>query len=315
MKKRITLLGFMTIMFVLSINLFALGSQEEEGMDAPAVAEEMGGLDSVAAQLGVSKEELVAALGDPNQGPPDFEEAAGILGVDSSRLEELMKSMEGPGSVEREPYTISLNGIDFTITYEVFTWAELPSDATNERMDIVEYTNEEGLTHYYELVYLPEGNLNWYQCAYLAQDAGGYLACPGSEGENSFLFDMINDTKYFWYFPEEGDHYGISIGPFLGGYQPEGSVEPAGGWSWLSGEAWEYSNWAVNLDDGVVDKDPRDNTQPNDSGDGQPIMGFGELNQPVPTWGDYMETIGTYGESRLPGRSYAFIIEYESDPR
>ena len=56
-------------------------------------------------------------------------------------------------------------------------------------------------------------------------------------------------------------------------------------------EEWSYSNWAVNLDDGVIDQDPRDNTQPNDSGDeegSQPIMGFGEMNEPVPTWGDYM---------------------------
>jgi hypothetical protein len=65
-------------------------------------------------------------------------------------------------------------------------------------------------------------------------------------------------------------------------------VEPAGGWQWLSGETWEYANWAVNLDDGVKDKDSRDNTQPNESGNnapGQRVMGFGEMNAPVPTWG------------------------------
>ena len=54
--------------------------------------------------------------------------------------------------------------------------------------------------------------------------------------------------------------------------------KPTGGWQWLIGEEWDYTNWAINLDDGVVDKDPR----PNDSGDGQPIMGFGEMNLPVP---------------------------------
>lgn len=44
------------------------------------------------------------------------------------------------------------------------------------------------------------------------------------------------------------------------------------------------------------------------------VMGFGEMNLPVPTWGDYMDDIGTYGRDRLPGRSYAFIIEYNTKP-
>lgn len=160
------------------------------------------------------------------------------------------------------------------------------------------------------MVYVENGNLNWYQAAWLAQDAGGYLASINSAEENSFVFALVDDEKYFWSFEEDGAHYGISIGPFLGGYQPEGSVEPAGGWMWLDGTAFGYTNWAQNLDDGVIDRDPRDNTQPNDSGDGQPIMGFGELNQPVPTWGDYMEAVGTYGSNRLPGYSYGFVIEY-----
>ena len=40
-------------------------------------------------------------------------------------------------------------------------------------------------------------------------------------------------------------------------------------------------------------------------------MGFSEMNLPVPTWGDY----GTYGEDRLPGRAYAFVIKYEAMPK
>lgn len=113
------------------------------------------------------------------------------------------------------------------------------------------------------------------------------------------------------------NHHEISIGPFIGGYQAEGSAEPAGGWHWLSGEPWEYTNWAEDLNDGEVDKDPRNNSQPNDSGKskyGQRIMGFGEMNVPVPTWGDYMDDVGTYGLKRSPGRSYGFIIEYDAVP-
>lgn len=43
-------------------------------------------------------------------------------------------------------------------------------------------------------------------------------------------------------------------------------------------------------------------------------MGFGDLNVPVDTWGDYMEDVGTYGKTKLPGQSYGFVIEYEADP-
>jgi hypothetical protein len=215
---------------------------------------------------------------------------------------------------------VTINGIEFKFEqrYAFFGWDHLPSDLKIERMPIQRFTSAAGYTHYYELVYLPDGNLNWYQAAYLAADAGGYLASPTSAEENNFLFAQVDDPKYFWRFPAgsgQMNHYGISIGPFLGGYQPEGSQEPAGGWIWLSGEKMTYTNWAVNLDDGVIDKDPRPNDQPNDSGGhNQRVMGFGEMNLPVATWGDYMDAVGTYGRERLPGRSYAFIIEYETLP-
>jgi hypothetical protein len=168
---------------------------------------------------------------------------------------------------------VTINSIDFDVSssYQFFTWSDLPSDVIYERQPVQAFTNTNGDTHYYEAVYVSSGNLNWFQAAYLAQDAGGYLACISSEEENTFVFNLVSDEKYFWSFPPgtgTRNHYEISIGPFLGGYQPEVAAEPDGGWSWLCGEAWEYSNWAVNLDDGVIDKDPRDNSQPNDSGDG-----------------------------------------------
>lgn len=232
-------------------------------------------------------------------------------------------NMSADGSGSSPVTTINLNGVDFNLyeQYDFFVWEELPLDVKFQRMGIKEFTSPIGIKHYYEVISISSGNLNWYQAAYLAQDAGGYLACPTSEEENRFLFNQVNNRKYFWFFPpydgsQRGNHYEIGIGPFLGGYQPEGSDEPAGGWSWLSGEKWDYDNWAVNLDDGVTDKDPRNNTQPNDSGNNnQRVMGFGEMNQPVPTWGDYMDGVGTYGVKRSPGKSYGFIIEYESDPR
>ncbi|MGD1823019.1 MAG: hypothetical protein ACPKM0_09715 [Pleomorphochaeta sp.] len=294
----------------------ATSSASIEAEDNQNVSSNEDPLAIAAKELGIDAVELQNALGNPSDGAPNFEEVADTLGIDATELENVMKKIMASEeqSVTLEPYDTVINGVTFNITYELFTWDTLPEDVEIESMGIEEFTNEDGVTHYYEFFYLPAGNLNWYQVATLAEEAGGYLACPTSDEENAFIFSHFNDDKFFWYFDEEGEHYGIGIGPFLGGYQPVGSAEPDGGWSWLSGETWDYSNWAQNLDDGIIDKDPRDNTQPNDSGDGQPIMGYGELNQPVPTWGDYMETIGTYGSNRLPGRSYGFTIEYEENP-
>lgn len=314
MNKRFKTSGLILVLLFAAMAVSASGSQEKEADDVSAASEKQMTIADVASELGVSEEELKNVLGDPSKGAPDFPQVAGTLGVDQVKLEELMKMMGEEESVEVDPYHVSYNGIYFEITFETFTWDELPGDVKYERQPVQSFTSAEGSIHYYEAVYVESGNLNWYQAAFLAEDAGGYLACPGSDEENAFIFALVNDTKYFWAFPEEGVHHGISIGPFLGAYQPEGSVEPAGGWCWLSGEAWEYTNWAQNLDDGVIDKDPRPNDQPNDSGEGQPIMGFGEMNLPVPTWGDYMEDVGTYGLKKSPGNSYGFIIEYESDP-
>lgn len=221
---------------------------------------------------------------------------------------------------------ISINGVIFNVPdqFSLYSWEILPGDVSYERMPVASFTDSGGKTHFYEVVYIPSGNLNWFQAGYLAEQAGGYLVSLTSEEENQFVFNLVNNEKYFWKFPKyDGDpgrknHYEISIGPFVGGYQQEGAAEPAGGWCWLSGESWEYTNWAVNLDDGIVDRDPRNNSQPNDSGNsqhGQRVMGFGEMNVPVPTWGDYMDDVGTYGVERSPGRSYGFIIEYSSVPK
>lgn len=274
-------------------------------------------IEDAAADLGVTSNELKAALGDPNAGPPNIAGAAVTLGIEETILQAVFNKMTPleAEQAEVEQYTLVLNGIEIDTTYPTWGWEDLPSDVQVTRNPVKAYTDEEGTTHYYEPIFVGSGNLNWYQAAALAEDAGGYLACLESAGENDFVFSLINDDTYFWHFEENGEHYGISIGPFLGGYQPEGSPEPDGGWIWLSGNEWDYTNWAQDLNDGVTDKDPRNNTQPNNSGTGQPIMGFGEMNIPVPTWGDYMEAVGAYGLTRSPGKNYGFIIEYEHDPR
>jgi hypothetical protein len=51
--------------------------------------------------------------------------------------------------------------------------------------------------------------------------------------ENVFIADLLPQT------PTWDEAFAI------GGFQPAGSVEPGGGWEWLSGELWSYTNWRV----------------------------------------------------------------------
>jgi hypothetical protein len=72
------------------------------------------------------------------------------------------------------------------------------------------------------------------------------LATLTSAQENDFVFELINAPQ-FWYRGE--------FGPLIGGYQPPGSPEPAGGWTWVTGELWSYSNWAGGQPDNAGGED------------------------------------------------------------
>src|SRR5215467_4176510 len=67
--------------------------------------------------------------------------------------------------------------------------------------------------------------LTWTLADQLAQQAGGYLATITSPEENEFVFSLVNNSAFF-------SAYNGS-GPALGGFQLEGSAEPADGWSWV----------------------------------------------------------------------------------
>ncbi len=207
----------------------------------------------------------------------------------------------------------------FTVNYPIFeSFEALPGDVVYTREDIQSFERPEGGTHYYEVVLVESMNVSWVQAAILADAAGGYLASMTSPEENEFVFGLVNDDTYYWEFPDDytaDSHYRIKIGPFLGGVRVSDTEDSLDGWQWLSGEPWDYSNWAQNLNDGVTDRDPRDNTQPNGAGR-QNVMGFGELNVPVSTWGDYWDTVAQYGERGMPsGYNMGFVIEYDEMPK
>lgn len=206
----------------------------------------------------------------------------------------------------------------FTVNYPVFKdFASLPDDVIYTREPIRAFDRPDGDTNYYEVVFVESMNVSWVQAALLAESEGGYLASLTTPEENAFVFGLVDDDRYFWQFPDDytpDSHYRIKIGPFLGGVRVSDTEDSLDGWQWLSGEPWDYTNWVQNIDDGVTDRDPRDNTQPNGNGK-QNVMGFGELNVPVSTWGDYWDTVSQYGERGMPsGYNMGFVIEYDERP-
>jgi len=92
-----------------------------------------------------------------------------------------------------------------------------------------------GNGHWYRFVI--GQTISWDDARAAAVVRGGYLASVTSLEESDFVVGACSDTagwiqtSYYW------------LGPWLGGYQPPNSTEPAGGWTWLSDEPWGWTRW------------------------------------------------------------------------
>lgn len=91
-----------------------------------------------------------------------------------------------------------------------------------------------GNGHVYEPVLVPAG-VTWNTAFAAAEAAGGVLATVTDAAENAFVFSLVGGSSQFW---------NGGWGPWLGGFQPLGSAEPAGGWRWVTSEPWTYASWA-----------------------------------------------------------------------
>jgi hypothetical protein len=144
-----------------------------------------------------------------------------------------------------------------------------------------------GNGHFYEAVLAPSG-ITWADAQSAAVSRGGYLASITSAGENSFAYGLISGNLSYW--QVTGTE---SWGPWLGGLQPAGSPEPSGGWTWVTGEAFSYQNWA--------------GLQPNNNQNENRIQFHGH-NAPggAPTWNDLNDSNIQYVRG--------YIIEFAAVP-
>ena len=166
----------------------------------------------------------------------------------------------------------------------------------------------------YRAVVVPEG-ITWEEARARAEADGGHLVTIGSAEENAIVHALIADNPDIWLNLDltsvtDGEEGSIQVtsGPWIGLYQPEGSEEPDGGWTWVTGEAAEYTNWSVG-----------DLMEPNDLA-GVEHYGhyFGQgLDNPADGWNDSandvasdlspagVEIMGEVGNPR------GYIVEFE----
>ncbi len=138
-----------------------------------------------------------------------------------------------------------------------------------------------GNGHWYETV--SSSSITWTAAKAAAESAGGHLATITSAGENAFIAALMpnygNSGEYpYW----------------LGGFQAAGSPgEPTGGWQWVTGEAWGYTNWAGG--------------EPNDGGSNEDALAFSYFGG-FGTWNDAPTAYTGYG-------GYGgYVVEYVPEP-
>ena len=122
-----------------------------------------------------------------------------------------------------------------------------------------------GNDHWYQAVATP-GGITSSDAVDAALVAGGWLVTVTSAQESTFVFERVDSVEYWFTTP------GNAAGPWLGAYQPPGSAEPDGGWTWVTGEPWVCTNWAPG--------------EPNNQGGNQDSA---MLWGPEGVWSDHME--------------------------
>lgn len=118
----------------------------------------------------------------------------------------------------------------------------------------------------------------------------GHLVTITSASENDFVYGSVYPTAFTA--STSGTRFEWV---WLGGFQLPGSIEPDSGWSWVTGELFDYSNW--------------DTGQPSDTG-GNPN---GEHQDLLIMWSG-----GTWNDITGPafgsGSVVGYIVEYEVVP-
>ncbi len=147
-----------------------------------------------------------------------------------------------------------------------------------------------GNGHWYEVVQNPDRNGVWtwaeanaFASASTHDQMQGHLVTVTTQGEN----DFISNSSFL------GTVYGGLFAQtiWLGGYQDEDATTQDEGWHWVTGEAWDYTNWRSD--------------QPDNLSENYLAMAAGAIT-PGPGWYDINSDIKFWKDINV-----AYIIEYE----
>jgi hypothetical protein len=152
-----------------------------------------------------------------------------------------------------------------------------------------------GNGHWYEVILAP-GGITWDAAKLDAENRGGYLATLTSAAESTFAFDLTDSSSYWVY---ETGTSGAYLGPWLGGFQPAGSSEPGGDWTWLNSDGLfsaTYVNW--------LGGEPT-NGVGSPHGLPENVIQFFNYNTRAATWNDYPASLAN---------PIAYVVEYDAMP-
>jgi hypothetical protein len=135
-----------------------------------------------------------------------------------------------------------------------------------------------GNGHYYELVV---DQVAWTEAKSAAEAKGGYLATLTSEAENNWVYQSVVAPLFTYPNP--------NLQAWLGGYttNPGQSTTDPNAWAWVTGEEWDWTNWAPG--------------EPNGDSTGLTINRF--ANNKWNDEGSWLPNVGGY------------VVEYERNPQ
>jgi hypothetical protein len=133
--------------------------------------------------------------------------------------------------------------------------------------------------HYYDMI---DSTINWGDANTAASSqtylgVAGHLVTITDAPENLFITSSFGGTA-------------INL-HWTGGVQPDGSTEPGGGWSWVTGEAFVFTNWWGS----------EPNNNPN--GENRIIFDHG-VNANGKGWNDYTGGLNARG----------YVVEFDTAP-
>ena len=143
---------------------------------------------------------------------------------------------------------------------------------------------------WYEAVYTGPVGTTWNDAASTAAAMGGFLAAPMNDSQNSFVYSLVTDPKYWTGLSDHADR----LGPWLGVYSTTANTENfvySG-----SGQALgSFHPWGPNQPDGY--------------GGGVQAVDFYAFASEGSTWGDTPEG----GVSGFPLPT-GFVVQFNANP-